>query len=127
MTPEELARIQIDAHLRTCGWEIQDYKAVNLGATKGIALREVPLKFGRREYLLLVDRKQLGVVEAKKQCTMLSTVADQSAHCAENLPDFLAQLAPGLSFLHESPGVETLYLDDADPDARSSRSRIMYA
>src|SRR5436190_8681419 len=37
------------------------------GAAKGIAVREVPLKSGRCDYLLLVDRKPIGVVEAKKK------------------------------------------------------------
>ena len=56
-TLEEQAREQIDAMLIACGWAIQDYKSSNLGAARGIALREVPLKSGRCDYLLLVDRK----------------------------------------------------------------------
>ena len=68
-TLEEQAREQIDAMLIACGWAIQDYKSSNLAATRGIALREVPLKSGRCDYLLLVDRKPVGVIEAKKQGT----------------------------------------------------------
>ena len=56
----------------------------------GIALREVPLKTGPCDYLLLVDRKALGVIEAKKEGATLSTVADQSGRYADSLPDFLA-------------------------------------
>ena len=51
------------------------------------ALREVPLKSGCCDYLLLVNRQPLGAVEAKKEGITLSTVADQSAHYAANLPD----------------------------------------
>ena len=78
LTPEQRARQQIDAQLIACGWVVQDYKAVDLSAGRGIALREVPLKSGPCDYLLLVDRKAVGVVEAKKEGTTLSTVADQS-------------------------------------------------
>ena len=67
---------------------MQDYKDVDPGAVRGIALREVPLKAGRCDYLLLVDRKVVGVVEAKKVGVTLSTVADQSARYGKNLPDF---------------------------------------
>ena len=120
MTPEQQARQQIDAMLVASGWIVQDYKAFNPSAARGIALREVPLKSGRCDYLLLVDRKALGVVEAKKKGMTLSTVAEQSAHYGENLPDFIQAIAPGsLPFLYESTGVETFFRDERDPDPRS--------
>jgi type I restriction enzyme R subunit len=62
MNPEQQARQQIDAKLVAAGWIVQDYKAFNPSAGRGIALREVPLKSGRCDYLLLVDRSALGVV-----------------------------------------------------------------
>jgi len=65
-TPEQLARQQIDAQLAASGWLVQDYKQFNPTAGRGIALREVPLKSGTCDYLLLVDRKAVGVTEAKK-------------------------------------------------------------
>ena len=77
-SPEELAREKIDSLLTKCGWTIQDYKQLNLSAGKGIAIREVPLKKGRCDYLLLIDRKPIGIVEAKKAGLTLSSVADQS-------------------------------------------------
>src|SRR5690242_10053788 len=94
-SPEELARENIDALLTKCGWIIQDYKQLDLSAGRGIAIREVPLKRGRTDYLLLVDRKPVGIVEAKKEGFTLSSVADQSGRYAKNLPDFLAKLAAG--------------------------------
>jgi type I restriction enzyme R subunit len=119
-TPESSAREQIDAFLVSSGWVIQDYKKVDLDAARGIALREVPLKSGRCDYLLLVDRKAVGVVEAKKVGMTLSTVADQSAHYGENLPDFL-QTAERLPFYYESTGIETFFRDERDPEPRSRR------
>lgn len=121
--PEQNARENIDALLGAAGWVVQDYRAFNPSAARGIALREVPLKSGRCDYLLLVDRQPVGVIEAKKAGTTLSAVADQSGHYAENLPDFLAALLPAqiaqLPFLYESTGVETLFRDGRDPEPRS--------
>ncbi|HVC09521.1 MAG TPA: type I restriction-modification enzyme R subunit C-terminal domain-containing protein [Elusimicrobiota bacterium] len=104
--------------LGAAGWVIQDYKKLNPGAARGIALREVPLKSGRCDYLLMVDRKPVGIIEAKKKGTTLSTVADQSGYYGENLPDFLAASGP-LPFYYESTGVETFFRDERDPSPRS--------
>ena len=118
--PEQRARLQIDAQLAACGWVVQDYKQFNPSAGRGIALREVPLTTGPCDYLLVVDRKALGVIEAKKEGTKLSTVADQSARYASSLPDFLAAGATDpLSFLYESTSIETFFRDARDPDSRS--------
>jgi type I restriction enzyme R subunit len=120
MTPEQQAREKIDAQLLASGWVVQDYTKIDFSAGCGIALREVPLKSGTCDYLLLVDRKPVGVVEAKKKGTLLSGVAEQSGHYAENLPDFLAAtVASSLPFLYESTGVETFFRDERDPDPRS--------
>ena len=125
MTPEAAARQKIDEQLVACGWIVQNYKAVDLSAGRGIALREVPLKTGPCDYLLLVDRIPVGVIEAKKTGTTLSGVADQSADYGENLPGFLAALLPHgiatLPFLYESTGVETFFRDERDPHPRSRR------
>ena len=87
MTPEQNARQQIDAMLLACGWFVQDYDAVDFSAGRGVALREVPLKTGPCDYLLLVDRRAVGVIEAKKEGTTLSVVTEQSARYASSLVD----------------------------------------
>jgi len=121
-TPEQRARQQIDAMLVASGWVVQDYKQFDPAAGRGIALREAPLKSGACDYLLLVDRKAVGVVEAKKHGTLLSGVAEQSGHYAENLPDFIQSMAPGsLPYLYESTGHETFFRDERDPAPRSRR------
>lgn len=98
------------------------YKQFNPSAGRGIALREVPLQSGTCDYLLLVDRKAVGVIEAKKQGTLLSGVAEQSGHYAENLPAMIQAAAEGpLPFLYESTGVETFFRDERDPAPRSRR------
>ncbi len=122
LNPEQEARQQIDAQLAACGWVVQDYKQFNPSAGRGLALREVPLQSGTCDYLLLVDRKAVGVIEAKKAGTLLSGVAEQSGHYAENLPSHILSNAPGaLSFLYESTGIETFFRDERDPEPRSRR------
>jgi type I restriction enzyme, R subunit len=41
-TPEQLARQTIDALLQPCGWIVQSRREMNLGAGRGIAVREFP-------------------------------------------------------------------------------------
>jgi type I site-specific restriction endonuclease len=53
-------------------------------------LREVPLKSGTCDYLLLVDRKALGVVEAKKaRCWLKDDALEESANLPA--PEVIAQ------------------------------------
>jgi len=121
MLPEALARTKIDALLTEAGWIVQKYKEVNLSAGPAIAVCEIPIsKIGRPDYVLLLNRKSVGIIEAKKEGTTLSGVAEQSAHYGDNLPDFLKN--PGqIRFYYESTGVETYFRDQADPDPRSRR------
>ncbi len=122
MKPEEKARKCIDHLLEAAGWEIQDIRDLNLGASLGVAIREFPLKSGHVDYLLFVDRMAVGVVEAKPEGTTLSGVAEQSekyiATGSENLP----QVEEPLPFAYESTGVETFFRDSRDPDTRSRKT-----
>lgn len=80
--PEQLARQTIDAMLAAAGWAVQDDKAFDPSASTGIALREVPLKSGSCDYLLLVNRKPIGVIEAKKE-GIIPHLAEQMRSMAE--------------------------------------------
>ncbi len=40
LTPEARARVRIDEMLVAAGWAVQDARAVNLGASRGVAVRE---------------------------------------------------------------------------------------
>jgi type I restriction enzyme R subunit len=120
LTPEQLAREKIDAQLTAAGWVIQRYKEYDPSAGRGIVLIEVPVKIGSADYLLLVDKQPVGVIEAKKEGTTLSGFAEQSGHYGDQLPDFLALKGP-LPFLYETTGVETYFRDRRDPDPRSRR------
>lgn len=67
MTPEGKARETIDGMLLAAGWTIQGRDELNPGAGTGVAVREYPLTEGYADYLLFVNRKAVGVIEAKLQ------------------------------------------------------------
>ncbi|MBT3391621.1 MAG: DEAD/DEAH box helicase family protein, partial [Chloroflexi bacterium] len=120
-TPEEQARKIIDQKLTAAGWIVQNYKHLNLGAGIGVAVREFPTGRGEADYLLFVDRKAVGVVEAKPEGTTLSGVSEQSAKYQTSFPDDIPHVELPLPFAYESTGVETHFTDIRDPDYRSRR------
>jgi len=79
MKPEEKARRVIDGLLEAAGWKIQNLNEFNLGEALGVAIREFPLRNGVADYLLFIDRKAVGVIEAKPEGTTLGGVAEQTA------------------------------------------------
>ncbi len=119
MKPEEKAREHIDHLLHQAGWQIQDIVDLNLSASRGVAVREVPLKNGFADYLLFVEKKPVGVVEAKSEGTTLSGAAEQSEKYATGIPDNLPTIEEPLPFVYESTGVETYFRDHRDPQPRS--------
>ena len=121
MTPEEQARVNIDDLLRQAGWAVQDVGSIDLYAAAGVAVREFPLKsaHGKADYLLYVNQKAAGVVEAKPEGSTLTGVEVQSEKYSTGLPDNLPAHRRPLPFLYESTGVETQFTDGLDPDPRS--------
>ncbi|RME76538.1 MAG: hypothetical protein D6784_05615 [Chloroflexi bacterium] len=120
-TPEQQAREQIDRQLTACGWVVQDRAALNLYASRGVAVREFPLETGYADYLLFVDGRAVGVVEAKKAGTTLSGVAEQAARYTTGLPENIPHVTLPLPFQYESTGLETYFRDNRDPHPRSRR------
>ena len=119
LTPEQQARVEIDRLLTAAGWHVQDYPSMNLHAGRGVAVREFPLRTGWADYLLVVDGRAIGAVEAKKAGTTLSGVHHQSLKYSQGLPDLPAAWHKPLPFLYESTGFETRFTDTLDPDPRS--------
>lgn len=64
--PEQQARKHIDQLLADAGWLLQDRNQFDRNAGTGVAVREFPLPPGPCDYLLFVDGKAAGVIEAKK-------------------------------------------------------------
>ena len=86
MTPEEKARLIIDAKLMQAGWVLQYTANLNLYQSSGIAVREYPTSTGPVDYSLFVDRKLVGVIEAKPQESgeNITTVEEQSLRYANS-------------------------------------------
>jgi type I restriction enzyme R subunit len=120
-TPEALARQNIDSQLAICGWVIQDMAQLNRFASLGVAVREFTLETGEADYLLFVDGKAVGVIEAKPEGTTLSGVAEQAGQYTIGLPANIPHVTLPLPFQYESTGVETLFRDNRDPQPRSRR------
>ena len=121
MTPEERARVNIDRLLAQAGWAVQDVAALNVPAARGVAVREFPLRpsHGTADYLLYVDGRAAGVVEAKLEGYTLTGVETQSEKYGAGLPDNLPAYVRPLPFLYESTGVETRFTNGLDPEPRS--------
>lgn len=118
LSPEEKARQQIDRQLTQSGWSIQNYRQIDLSASLGIAVREYPTDSGEADYLLFVDSKPVGVIEAKKEGTILTTVHEQSVRYATGKLKWYINHEP-LPFVYESTGKETHFADYRDPKPRS--------
>ena len=120
-TPEQRARHDVDRMLELAGWSVQDMADLDFAASRGVAIREFPLEAGFADYMLFVDRKAAGVVEAKKAGTSLSGVDTQSGKYLDGLPPHVQRAGTPLPFAYESTGVETVFRDVRDPDYRSRR------
>ena len=118
MKPEERARLKIDKLLVAAGWAIQDVDEININASLGVAVREFPLETGPTDYLLFIEGKAAGVIEAKPEGTSLTGVDTQSDKYLKGVPVNLSQYDP-LPFAYESTGTETLFRDIRDPEYRS--------
>ncbi len=125
MTPEAKARQQIDQLLRHAGWDVQDREAMNLfdPARPGVAVREAHLRTGFADYLLFVNGRALGVIEAKRVGIPLSGVEAQSARYAVGLQPQMRAWRPEtpLPFRYESTGVEIYFTNGLDPEPRARR------
>ncbi len=124
MKPEERARITIDALLEQAGWRVCNLAGANIHGVQGVAIREFPLNpdHGFADYLLYVNGKACGVIEAKKEGVPLKGVVVQSARYAQGLPGSLPAWRRPLPFLFESTGVETQFTNGLNPYPFSSPS-----
>lgn len=119
--PEDKAREKIDKLLEAAGWVVQSPDEFNRNASLGVAVREFQLPAGPCDYLLFVDGKAAGVIEAKKSGVTLSGVADQSEKYMGALPTHLARWDDILIFDYESSSDETFFRNIRDPKPRSRR------
>ncbi len=118
-TPENQARDLIDHKLRQAGWSVQDKKAIDFNASLGIAIRGYQADAGFADYALFVDRKPVGIIEAKRdeEGHRLTVVEEQSREYADSKLKHINNQP--LPFIYESTGKLTRFTDRRDPKPRS--------
>ena len=116
--PEQIARDKIDKMLVTAEWVVQSKNKIDLSANKGVAVREYQTDVGPADYVLFVDRKPVGIIEAKREDEgyHLTVVEDQAKSYAESKLKYLNN--DPLPFVYESTGTVTRFTDNRDPKPR---------
>src|SRR5690606_11268474 len=108
-----------DAKLQAAGWVVQDKKSINFNEGEGQAIREYHTDTGPADYVLFVDQKPVGVIEAKKEDLgqSLTEAEDQTARYAVANLRYIQNTGTPLPFLYEATGTITRFTDQRD-DAR---------
>ena len=117
--PEQLVRYKIDKMLIASGWLVQSKKQIYLSAAKGIAIREYQTDVGPADYILFINKKPVGLIEAKREeeGVRLTMHQDQAEGYAKAKLRLLNN--EPLSFIYESTGELTRFTDYRDPKPRS--------
>ncbi|MFV2020339.1 type I restriction-modification enzyme R subunit C-terminal domain-containing protein [Micromonospora sp. LOL_023] len=124
---EVQTRAEIDRQLTAAGWQVQDETQINLYAgdsgVAGVAVREVTLATGRADYLLYVQQKLVGVVEAKREGTAPRGVEAQLDRYLHGLTAAQRMSAwrrdAPLPFGYVATGTETAFVNLLDPQPRT--------
>ena len=116
---------EIDHCSTAAGWAVQDSSNANIHAGRGVAIREFQLATGHgsADYLLYVDGKAAGVIEAKKEGATLTGVEAQSAKYAKGLPDALPA-GRGRCRSSTSPPASRPFTNGLDPSRAPARLRL---
>lgn len=120
MSPEEKARIEIDKKLEASGYKVQDVKDFNPMAGPGVVVREWQTDTGPCDYLIFIDGKPCGLIEAKEhnKGEKLTQVADQTKRYAESKFKY-APRDIEIRFAYEATDILTRFCDYHDLDYRS--------
>ncbi|MEU0738518.1 DEAD/DEAH box helicase family protein [Streptomyces sp. NPDC006134] len=123
---EAQVRDELDRILEKAGWAVQDDKDKNLFAGKGVAVREVSTAVGRADYLLYVDQRLVGVIEAKREGADLEAAMQQAARYATGLTrsQQLSAWRASLPFRYVADGNTVRFHNALDP---SPRTREVFA
>src|SRR3989339_153036 len=120
--PEDKARHDlINPTLEKSGWKVQHFKTANIYATKGVAVEffQMGKSVGEADYVLFVDGKACGIIEAKKEGMTLIGKEPQSNRYAQGFPEDFQCVEMPLPFVYESTGTETRFTNLWDPKPRS--------
>ncbi len=120
--PEIKARHDlINPALEKSGWKVQHFKTANIYASKGVAVEffQMGKGVGEADYILFVDGKASGVIEAKKEGMTLIGKEPQSNRYAQGFPEDFQCVELPLPFVYETTGTETRFTNLWDPKPRS--------
>ena len=117
--PEQIARDHIDKQLIACGWIIQSIKQINLNTGIGVAVKEYLTDVGPADYVLFVEGKPCGIIEAKKEdeAHRLNVHEGQGEGYANAKLKHLNN--EPLPFVYISTGEVTRFTDFTDPKPRA--------
>ena len=84
LNPEQEARENIDRMLAASGWAVQNKTGIDFNSGEGQAIREYTTDTGPADYVLFVDKKPVGVIEAKNETLgqNITTVEGQTGEYA---------------------------------------------
>ncbi len=122
LLPEDKTRHEIiNPMLKKAGWSVQHFKTANVYASKGVAVEFFPMGMGvgEADYVLFVDGKAVGIIEAKKQGESLIGKEPQTKKYATGFPRDFNYVDLPLPFIYESNGSETRFTNLFDPKPRS--------
>ncbi|MEM7183977.1 MAG: type I restriction-modification enzyme R subunit C-terminal domain-containing protein [Spirochaetota bacterium] len=116
--PEQIARDKIDKMLEAAGWAVQSSKRMNHSMSIGIALREYATDIGPADYVLFINKKPVGIIEAKRaeEGQKITVVEEQSRGYAAAKLKYLNN--EELPFVYESTGEITRFTDYREKKAR---------
>ncbi len=119
---EAQVRQHIDEMLTAARWQVHDGRgSQNLYAARGVAVREVATAAGRADYLMYVDTKLVGVIEAKREGADLAIAESQADRYAEGLTarqELQAWRTP-LPYRYVSDGGVVRFRNEMDPESRT--------
>ena len=119
---EPNTRQVIDNKLSEAGWVIQDTNRLNLTVGIGVAVREMATSTGPADYMLFVDGRACGIIEAKREGASLESAAEQSQRYATSELKHINRSVPldqPLPFLYEATNNVIRFRDERDPRPRS--------
>lgn len=111
MTPEEKAREAIDKMFEDAGWQITDRAHYN-PSVSAVAIREGLLKGNlEADYLLFIEGKAVGVLEAKKESTDVrkQSVINQAENYTRQIPFWCQTWEKPLPIVYLSNGKDLFW------------------
>lgn len=112
LKPEEEARVLIDEKLATAGWAVVSRSEYSEKQNAQAVMEAITIGKKEADYILFLDGKAIGVLEAKRAENNLGTqVADQVAGYSIGLPSWCQTWSTPLPFLFMSNGDKLLFCD----------------